>query len=376
MRQPCRGVGCTTHIVSKKRQIASPALLLSVRPLRLCRLHRTRARSVPYDDDRRSAHLLGRFCPAVEWTMAADPHGRRAKSFHADDVHLQLHEYIDALKWKSDRMHVISMFTSRCESGAGDRARKSARHAAAGACLRKERHLPPRQHPPPSPGGRGAAPRRARAAARQARGLLDNQIVIIAPIFNVDGTDTFVNKTDHSAASRHTYSASAKFSRGSQSRRCEAQYGRSERALPSSQPVGPGSLSRRTPDGSRQPRLREHVRTTTARCASGPRDYVHDKLFPAVRDQVRKEFGLEVFTHALLILRGRRRLESRPGRVDRRGEVVINDFGLRNRWRSSRRPRSADLRAAHLRTVCVHHGTLNIRTLMLRNPRGGEAGRR
>jgi hypothetical protein len=59
---------------------------------------------------------------------------------------------------------------------------------------------------------------------------------------------------------------------------------------------------------------------------------VHDKLFPAVRDQVRKEFGLEVFTHALLDPAW----PPKDWSHDRaawtvEAKFVINDFGLRNR---------------------------------------------
>jgi hypothetical protein len=39
--------------------------------------------------------------------------------------------------------------------------------------------------------------------------------------------------------------------------------------------------------------------TTVPAAAPGPRDYTHDTLFPAVREMVRRDFGLEVFTHAL-----------------------------------------------------------------------------
>ena len=38
---------------------------------------------------------------------------------------------------------------------------------------------------------------------------------------------------------------------------------------------------------------------TIPAAAPGPRDYMTDTLFPAVRDAVRAGFGLEVFTHAL-----------------------------------------------------------------------------
>ena len=73
--------------------------------------------------------------------------------------------------------------------------------------------------------------------------------------------------------------------------------------------------------------------TTVPAAAPGPRDYTHDTLFPAVRDMVRRDFGLEVFTHAL----------PAPGRCRRRcgvttraawtveAKFVVNDYGLRNR---------------------------------------------
>ena len=40
-----------------------------------------------------------------------------------------------------------------------------------------------------------------------------------------------------------------------------------------------------------------YVHCTVPAAHPGPRDYVFDKLFPAVREATRKNFGLEVFTH-------------------------------------------------------------------------------
>ena len=74
--------------------------------------------------------------------------------------------------------------------------------------------------------------------------------------------------------------------------------------------------------------------TTVPAAAPGPRDYTHDTLFPAVRDMVRKEFGLEVFTHALF---GRGDVAAhRRGATTRaawtvEAKFIVNDYGLRNR---------------------------------------------
>jgi hypothetical protein len=73
--------------------------------------------------------------------------------------------------------------------------------------------------------------------------------------------------------------------------------------------------------------------TTVPAAAPGPRDYTHDTLFPAVRDMVRKDFGLEVFSHAL----------PTPNTWPPTGwshdraawtveaKFIVNDYGLRNR---------------------------------------------
>jgi hypothetical protein len=65
----------------------------------------------------------------------------------------------------------------------------------------------------------------------------------------------------------------------------------------------------------------------------GPRDYVHEKLFPAVRDAVRRDFGLEVFTHALF---GPGPWPPTEWSHDRAAwavdaKFIVNDYGLRNR---------------------------------------------
>ena len=74
--------------------------------------------------------------------------------------------------------------------------------------------------------------------------------------------------------------------------------------------------------------------TTVPAAAPGPRDYTHDTLFPAVRDMVRRDFGLEVFTHALFGARTRGR--RRSGATTRaawtvEAKFIVNDYGLRNR---------------------------------------------
>jgi hypothetical protein len=73
--------------------------------------------------------------------------------------------------------------------------------------------------------------------------------------------------------------------------------------------------------------------TTVPAAHPGPRDYTHDTLFPAVRDMVRKEFGLEVFTHALPSTRTFPPTawshDAAAWTVE--AKFIVNDYGLRNR---------------------------------------------
>jgi hypothetical protein len=67
--------------------------------------------------------------------------------------------------------------------------------------------------------------------------------------------------------------------------------------------------------------------------APGPRDYTHDTLFPAVRDMVRRDFGLEVFTHALPVPNT---FPPATWSHDRaawtvEAKFIVNAYGLRNR---------------------------------------------
>jgi hypothetical protein len=73
--------------------------------------------------------------------------------------------------------------------------------------------------------------------------------------------------------------------------------------------------------------------TTVPAAAPGPRDYTHDTLFPAVREMVRKQFGLEVFTHALFTPNAWPPTGWSHDRAAWTVEAkfIVNDYGLRSR---------------------------------------------
>src|SRR5215510_594422 len=252
---------------------------------------------------------------------------------------LQLLEFVAALKGAGERLHVVNMFTSPL------------RKVAPAMVLGNPRVTSPQQarasgkpvvflfgniHPP--------EPEAAEALLMVARDLvlgknkrlLQNQIVVIAPIFNVDGTDTLVTQ-DGSLGSETPYilgqrenAAGLDLNRDAvKLNTVEAQglY----RVLNEWDPVLllDGHLMSRVSHGY----ANTYGTTTVPAAHPGPRDYTHDTLFPAVRDMVRKDFGLEVFTHALPSTRTFPPTawshDAAAWTVE--AKFIINDYGLRNR---------------------------------------------
>src|SRR6476646_6457335 len=107
---------------------------------------------------------------------------------------IQLLEFISALKGKSENIHVVNMFVSPMRKVAPAIVLSNPRVTSAQQARTSGKpvmFLFGNIHPP-EPEAAEALMMVARDLAMGARkNLLDNQTVIIAPIFNVDGTDTF-----------------------------------------------------------------------------------------------------------------------------------------------------------------------------------------
>jgi Zinc carboxypeptidase len=252
---------------------------------------------------------------------------------------LQLLEYIATLKGMSESVHVVNMFTSPL------------RKVAPAIVLSKPRVTSAQQarasgkpvvflfgniHPP--------EPEAAEALLMVAReillgrhgGLLDNQIVMIAPIFNVDGTDTLVtqdgslgSETPHILGVREN-AAGLDLNRDAVKLQTVEALGL-YRTLNDWDPVLllDGHLMSRVSHGY----ANTYGTTTVPAAAPGPREYTHDTLFPAVRQMVRRDYGLEVFTHALPVPNTWPPVTWSHDRAAWTVEAkfIVNDFGLRNR---------------------------------------------
>ena len=270
--------------------------------------------------------------PAALRTVAEQSHFTRTVST------LQVHEYVNTLKWKSDRLHVVDMFTSPMRKVAPAIVISNPRVTSAQQARTSGKNvifLMGNIHPP-EPEAAEALLLVARDLALGKRSsLLEHQIVVIAPIFNVDGTDTFVTQDGSLGSVTPHILGVRENSQGLDLNRDGVKLTTVEanglyRTLNDWDPVLllDGHLMSRVNHGY----ANTYGTVTVPAAHPGPRDYVQDKLFPAVRDQVRREFGLEVFTHALF----GREWPPKDWSHDRaawtvEAKFIVNDYGLRNR---------------------------------------------
>ena len=253
---------------------------------------------------------------------------------------LQLHEWIAALKLKTEFLHVETMFLSPLRKAAPVMVLANPRvttPAEARASGKPVVFLLGNIHPPESEAAEAMLMLARDLAVGSRKALLDHVIVMIAPIFNVDGTDTFVTQDGGLGSETPHIQGVRENSEGLDLNRDSVKLTTVEgnglyRTLNAWDPLLllDGHLMDRVSHGY----ANTYGTTTVPAAAPGPRDYMTHTIFPAVRDQVRADFGLEMFTHALPTP------DTWPPQVwshDRaawtvEAKFIVNDYGLRNRF--------------------------------------------
>ena len=252
---------------------------------------------------------------------------------------LQLHEWIAALKLKSEYVHVVSMFTSPMRKVAPAIVIGQPRVTSAQQARQSGKpvvFLMGNIHPPEPEAAEALLMVARDLATGRHKAVLDNVIVMIAPIFNVDGTDTFVTQDGALGSETPHILGVRENSQGLDLNRDAVKLVTVEanglyHTLNQWDPLLflDGHLMSRVNHGY----ANTYGGTTVPAAAPGPRDFVHDTLFPAVRDLVRKDFGLEVFSHALVSSNAWPPTawshDAAAWTVE--AKFVVNDYGLRNR---------------------------------------------
>jgi len=208
-------------------------------------------------------------------------------------------EFIDVLRWSSENVFVVNMFTT------------ALRKNGVAAVLAQPRVTTPEDAAKSGKtivylqGNIHAYEPEAKEALMmlmrdilfgKRRGLLNDLIIIVCPNFNVDGTDTLAlsEGTPHLLGSGNN-AQNLNLNRDAIKVETAEVAGLYRTILNRWDPVlfFDGHLMGRVQHGYAD----GYVTCTVPAAHPGPRNYVFDKLFPSVRDATRRDFGLEVFTH-------------------------------------------------------------------------------
>ncbi len=243
-------------------------------------------------------------------------------------------EFLDALRWSSDKMFLINMFTT------------SLRRTGAAAVLAAPRIASPEEAARSGKtvvylqGNIHAYEPEAKEALMMLmrdllfgprRRLLDELIVIVCPNLNVDGADTLsLNEGTPHILGSGVNAQNINLNRDAIRVETAEIAGLYRTVFNRWDPIliYDGHLMGRVQHGY----AIGYATCTVPAAHPGPRSYVFDKLFPAVREATRKTFGLEVFTHC----EGDGRWPPTAWSHERamwttEAKFVANAYGLRNR---------------------------------------------
>jgi hypothetical protein len=248
---------------------------------------------------------------------------------------LDLQEYVDTLKWNSENLYIINAFTSALRKVAPAIVAANPRVTSPQDAVKSGKpviYLQGNIHPAEPEGTEALLMVMRDILFGNRKNLLDNQIIIFLPIFNVDGTDTFTTQdgTPHIAGQR-TNAAGLDLNRDGVKLESIEMSGLYQNVLNRWDPVllVDLHLMGRVKHGY----ANTYASSTVPAAHPAPRAYLWDTLFPAVREAVRKDFGLETFTHCLSDERNwPPTVWSHDNAIwSTEAKFIVGDYGLRNR---------------------------------------------
>jgi len=212
---------------------------------------------------------------------------------------LQLLEFVDALRWRSENLHVFSMYTSPLGKTcpvlvlAGPRVTTPAEAVASGKTVV---YLQGSIHPNEAEAKEALLVLARDILFGKLRPLLDSLVILICPCFNVDGNDTWGlnDGTPHilsggsNALGMNLNRDAVKLETVEVNALYKAVFNRWDPVL-----IYDGHAMENVQHGY----AIGYATSSVPAAHPGPRGYVFDTLFPAVRAAVRSDFGLETFTH-------------------------------------------------------------------------------
>ena len=267
---------------------------------------------------------------AEEFLTSAEKTEFKYTSSHRDVL-----EYINKMRWNSELVHTLNMFTTpRGKTGVAVvlsnprvRSAKEARESGKPVI-----YLQGDIHPPEAEGKEALMMMMRDILIGDKKHLLDNQILIICPDFNPDGTDNLVlnENTPHLIGV------------GANAQGLNLNRDGIRNDSPEVQGLNSQILNKWDPvlffDAHAMSRVKHayaigYATSTIPSANSVPRDYVWNELFPEVRKKIKANFQLETFTHCMMDEENWPPTEwtHHRGYWFQEGKFVANAFGLRNR---------------------------------------------
>ncbi len=247
----------------------------------------------------------------------------------------QVHEFINVLQWNSENVHVFNMFTS--ELGkicpvvvlANPRVTSPQEAKASGKPVI---YLQGSIHPPESPGKEALLMLMRDILLGKKKYLLDNQIILFCPNFNVDGTDTW-STSDRLPKLQGIRTSALGYDLNRDAIKLETNNVRALNRVVFSRWDPVLVHDTHCMGGVRHAYPIVYAASNVPTAHPEPRGYVTNKLFPAVRMAAKEKWGLEIFFHC-----GADRDKWPPTEWshDRaawtvEGKFVVSGYGLRNR---------------------------------------------
>ncbi|MDW7762083.1 MAG: M14 family zinc carboxypeptidase [Acidobacteriota bacterium] len=213
----------------------------------------------------------------------------------------EVQEFLNVLRWNSENVHIINMFISGLRKAgsaivlADPRVTNPAQARASGKAVV---YLQGNIHPGEAEAKEALLMLMRDILFGNKKYWLDNLIIIVCPVFNVDGTDTlgFVHGTPHLIGNRRNMQ--------------DLDLNRDAVKLETPEVNGLYRSIFNTWDpvlfydghtmGGQHGYAIGYAMSTVPAAQSGPRDYLQHKMFPTLPEAVRKNFGLEVFDYGAI----------------------------------------------------------------------------
>ncbi len=256
-------------------------------------------------------------------------------SYERTTTSLEVLEFIDAMKWGSENVHIFNLFTSElgrtCPAVvlANPRVTTPEQARLSGKPVI---YLEGNIHPPETEGKEALLMVMRDILLGSKKHLLDNQIIIICPNFCVDGNDalTIQHGTPNLIGSGPN-SKGLNLNRDAIKLESTDVNGLYKNLLNPWDPVL--FFDAHAMDRVKHGYAICYATSNLPAASPEPRDYVWNELFPAVRSHIRENFGLETFSHCLSDQ------ENWPPTIwshDKaywfiEGKFLTNAYGLRNR---------------------------------------------